>query len=74
MGQEGGKFIDTTNATTPTAGYVFVAVQALEDSVVTVAGNITGITGVTLSQGQVLYGRYTSVTLASGAVIAYNGI
>lgn len=74
MGQAGGKYISSTDATTPATGYVFVAVQALEDTVLTAVGNITGITGVALGQGQVLYGRYTSITLASGSVVAYNGL
>ena len=74
MGQSGGKYIANTDATTPETGYTFVAIQAIEDAVVTLVGNITGITSVTLSAGSVIYGRYTSVTLASGKVIAYNGV
>jgi hypothetical protein len=41
------------------------------------ASNITNLTNIvtdatSLAAGTVLYGNFTSVTLASGAVIAYN--
>ena len=74
LGQLGGKYIATTDATTPDTGYVFVAIKVIEDSVITLEGNITGITSVTLLAGEVVYGRYTSCELTSGKVIAYNGV
>jgi hypothetical protein len=37
-------------------------------------GNITGITSVSISAGTIIYGRYTSITLASGSVMAYYGV
>ena len=73
MGQEGGKYIATTDATTPDSGYVFTSIQVISDAVITLVGNITGITSVSVLAGTVIYGRYTSCTLASGSVIAYQG-
>lgn len=74
IGGYGGKYIATTDATTPATGYNFVAVQVIADAVITLVGDITGITTVTVTAGQVIYGRYSSITLASGSVIAYNGV
>ena len=74
LGGFGGKYISNTDATTPDSGYVFTSIQIIEDAVVTLVGNITGITSVSLLAGTVIYGRYTSCTLASGKVIAYNGL
>jgi len=74
LGQFGGKYIANTSATTPDTGKVFVAIQVVADAVVTLAGNITGITTVAFNEGAVIYGRYTSITLASGSVIAYQGV
>lgn len=73
MGNKGGKYISNTNATTPDTGYVFNAIQVVTDCVITCVGNITGITAVAVKAGNVVYGRYTSITLASGSVIAYYG-
>ena len=74
MGTVGGKYIDDTTATSPESGYVFVAIQVISDCVITLVGDITGITTVSVDAGQIIYGRYTSCTLASGSVIAYNGV
>jgi hypothetical protein len=74
IGSYGGKYIANTNATTPDAGRRFVAIQVITDCVITLVGNITGITTVALTAGTIIYGRYTSVTLASGRVIAYQGV
>jgi len=73
-GGYGGKYISTTAATTPDTGFVFVAIQVIADCSITLVGNITGITTASVDAGQVIYGRYTSVTLASGKVIAYQGV
>lgn len=75
IGHLGGVYITGTAATTPEAGKVFVALLAIEDTVInTSASNITGLTGISLTQGMVLYGRFTSVTLTSGKVLAYLGV
>mgnify|MGYP003406786482 CR=1 FL=1 len=73
MGNHGGKYITNTSVNTPTSPYVFNAIQVVTDCVITCVGNITGLTSVSLSAGSVIYGRYTSITLASGSVIAYYG-
>lgn len=73
MGNRGGLYITDTNPKNPINGSVFNAIQVITDCVITCIGNITSITSVTLVAGTVIYGRYTSITLASGSVIAYYG-
>lgn len=58
-----------------TAGESFRSIQALEDSVVTTttqAGD--ALTSVTLTEGTVVFGKFDSVAVASGKVIAYKAI
>jgi hypothetical protein len=52
----------------------FCAIKAMEDSVVTATGNITGLTSLTILGGDVVPGEFTSVTVASGKVILYYNI
>jgi N-acetylglucosamine kinase-like BadF-type ATPase len=73
IGAYGGKYSGAATIT-PATGFVFVAVQVISDAVITLVGDITGITGVTVYAGTIIYGRYTSITIASGSVIAYNGV
>lgn len=73
MGNRGGVYVFDTNPKTPISGSIFNAIQVITDCVITCDGNIAGITSVTLVAGTVIYGRYTSITLASGSVIAYYG-
>jgi hypothetical protein len=72
MGNYGGKY-SGAGTITPSSGYIFNAIQVLSDSVLTCVGNIAGITSVTLTTGTMIYGQYTSITITSGAVIAYYG-
>lgn len=77
IGGYGAHFISDTVAHTPAEGYVFVAVQVIADAVLSTcvpayAGNT--FTGVTLPAGVVVYGRFTSIALASGKVLAYQGV
>jgi len=74
IGGYGGKYISGTDATTPDVGFSFIAVEVISDAVITLVGNVTGITTVSVLAGTVIYGRYTSCTLASGSVIAYQGV
>ncbi|MDC0157323.1 hypothetical protein OAK38_06155 [Verrucomicrobia bacterium] len=73
MGAGGSKYINNTGAH---AGE-FTSIQFTEDSVLSAyTGEMENssalITDATVfSQGQVLYGPFTSVTLASGAAIVY---
>jgi hypothetical protein len=73
MGQYGGKY--SGNATiTPDTGYVYVALQVITDAVVTCTGSPTAITAITFTAGTIIYGRFTQVVIASGTVIAYQGV
>lgn len=72
MGNYGGKY-STASTITPSTGYIFNAVHVITDAVLTCTGNVTGMSSVTLTAGFILRGQYTSVTIASGSVIAYHG-
>ena len=72
-GGDGAVIIDDTSETTPDSGYVFYALQSLVNATVSaVTGNVENLAGKTLSEGTIIYGRFTSVTLSGGSVIAYN--
>lgn len=55
---------------------IYVLAQAVLTTLTAATGaTITGtITGVTLPAGMWLYGKFTTFTLASGSVIAYNSV
>jgi len=74
LGQLGGKYIASGTTTTPDSGYSFLAIQVVEECEITLVGNISGITNQVFQAGTIIYGRFTSVTLGSGIVIAYNGV
>lgn len=74
LGYNGGKYISNTVANVPTTGYEFFAIQVVADCVITCVGNVVGLTSISLSAGTIIYGRYTSIILASGSVIAYQGV
>ena len=70
-GDYGFKFLSGTQSTTDSCR----SIQALEDSVVTtttLAGD--ALTSVTLSEGTIIFGKFDSVTLASGKVLAYKAV
>ena len=79
LGLNGGEYIN--DLSTVKTGTWF-AVQATEATVLaSVVSNITnlgdictggGLDATELAAGTVLYGNYTSISLTSGAVIAYN--
>ena len=77
FGQNGLRVL-TTNAT---AGETFVAIQVLEDAVIsaTLNANESGeigdasISSLSLTAGNVIYGRFVNLQVASGKVIAYKG-
>jgi len=65
------RFTDTASHTAPT-DYIYFAIQAESDSVITsLTGNMTNATGISLLAGNVLYGRFTAIQLFSGSVICY---
>lgn len=71
IADKGGKYIVNTSATTPETGTKFFSIQALEDTVISaVTGNID-LSGATLVGGLTVFGEWTSITLTSGKVIAY---
>tara|TARA_R110002020_G_scaffold21649_2_gene73565 strand:+ start:728 stop:1009 length:282 start_codon:yes stop_codon:yes gene_type:complete len=75
LGQAGSTFIDDTAQHT---GH-FVAITAIEDSVVDVsdctniADTMTDAADFTIPAGLTIYGRFEVFSLASGKVIAYKG-
>jgi hypothetical protein len=81
LGGKGFEFISDTAEHVAPEGMVYIALQVVDDAEIASyetepAGLITGNTfaGESLPAGFVLYGRYTSVKLASGKVIAYKGV
>ena len=75
LGQAGSVFIDDTAQHTGP----FVAITAIEDSVVDVsdctniADTMTDAADFTIPKGVTIYGRYSVFSLGSGKVIAYKG-
>jgi len=75
MGQAGSVFIDDTAQHTG----LFVAITAIEDSVVDVsdctniANTMADAADFTIPAGLTIYGRFEVFSLASGKVIAYRG-
>lgn len=75
MGQVGSVFIDDTGQHTG----IFVAISAIEDSVVDVsdctniADTMEDAVDFTIPAGLTIYGRFEVFSLASGKVIAYKG-
>ena len=82
LGQAGAKFISDTSVHSGS----FVAIQCIEDTVFNVltpadttngygVGSYNGNTmaSETIPAGMTIYGRWTSIDLTSGAVIAYIG-
>ena len=76
-GMVGGKAITGTSAVTPDSGYYFFAIQVVADMVVSAQGDVTGATNPDLTAlasipaGTILYGKYNSITPASGEAIGY---
>ena len=81
LGGKGFEFISDNAEHVAPEGMIYIALQVLDDAVIDSYETDEGaeITGSTFTEellpaGFVLYGRYTSVTLASGKVIAYKGV
>lgn len=70
LGQDGRKFRIGAGTITPDAGKVFIAIQALDDSVITLADAVA----LPVDSGTILYGRDTTLTVVSGNVVAYQGV
>ena len=68
----GGQYSASTSELTPSAKNEFYCIQCVTDTVISsYTGNITGLGGVTFPAGMCIFGRFSSVTLASGSVILY---
>jgi hypothetical protein len=81
LGGKGFAYIIDTAAHVPVAGSCFKAIHFTASSVVAAysvdsTAPLTGATiiGATFAAGVVIYGKFTSITLTSGACIAYNGV
>lgn len=77
IGAFGGNFIGDTAAHTPSTDRVFIALQVIEEAVIAAyapAFDGNTFTAITLPVGTIIYGRFTTVTLTSGLVIAYEGM
>ena len=73
LGQYGFKRITGTTKVEPDSGFVFVALQAETEAVIDeTTGDV--LDGGTIGAEAVRYGRFTSVKLTSGIVIAYQGV
>lgn len=73
IGNNGGKIITGTSETAPSGATTFAAIRTITATVITAApGNVTGIAGPTYPANFLIEGRFKSITLASGSVIAYN--
>lgn len=76
-GLKGGEYFADTDAHTPEEGSpgAWFAVQAVNgaDAVLSaVTSNITNLSAsLTIPSGHIIYGNFTALTLASGAVICY---
>lgn len=67
-GGNGSKYISDTSAHTGD----FFAIQFLSSSVISaLTGNMDGTPTETFGKGDVIYGRWSSVTLSSGTAILY---
>lgn len=72
-GISGGLVISDTSAHV-NAGQDWIALQALTDVVIATVSNtnVNGLTGLTLPQGTIIFGRFNGITLTSGTLLAYN--
>jgi hypothetical protein len=79
LGGKGFDVISDTDPHVPAAGLCYCALQVLTNTVISahaqdVSAPITGtLTGVTLLAGIWIFGKYNSLTLTSGSLLAYNG-
>jgi hypothetical protein len=75
-----GQFGLRVLTTDATAGETFIAIQVLEDAVISSDLSLldgesgdTSITSLSLTAGTVIYGIFVNLEVASGKVIAYKG-
>ena len=73
MGNYEGQYSGAATIT-PDEGYIFNGIRVVSEAVLTCNGNISGITAITFPAGSVFEGRFTSIVIASGGIIAYQGV
>jgi len=75
-GLKGGTVLATTSVLNAAASRSFIALLIIEETVLSaITSNLTldsSLVGKVLPVGLVVYGRFTSLTLTSGTLIAYN--
>jgi hypothetical protein len=78
QGQYGSTIIADTSAHTPSGDNdEFFCIDVIATAVfnAATAGNFTGtLAGVSFPAGSKVYGSYTTITLTSGTVVAYEGV
>jgi len=81
FGRKGFEFIADTAEHAAPEGMVFTALAVVKDAVFTkldaaAGAEVTGnsMLNETLPAGDIIYGRFTSVQLASGKIRAYKGV
>lgn len=80
-GWNGFEYISDTAVHTTSGSAVFTSIQVTADAAIatlvsespsTITGN--AISGAVIPKGVVVYGRFTSLSLASGTALAYKGV
>jgi len=80
LGRKGFDFISDNEEHTAQNGMVYIALQVLDDAKIVSCETAEGaeitenFAGELLPAGFILYGRYTSIKLESGKIIAYKGV
>jgi hypothetical protein len=81
LGNNGAEWISDTAAHTAPDGMVFTSFQVVTNATLSAytaetGATITGntFTGVAIPAGTRIYGRFRSLTLTSGSILAYKGI
>lgn len=68
FGQAGFDYVTTGTINADT----YIAISALEDASISVTASAgDALSSVTIPKGLTIYGRFTSITVASGKILAY---
>lgn len=75
FGDYGFRLLDEDATTSSTSGESFCTIHCLKDAVISFSSNIStgdsSVSSLDLKEGHILYGDFTSVSIASGIVICY---
>jgi hypothetical protein len=71
LGQRGFVYVGDTTAITGNFAAIQVIADAVFSAMTALNSTVGGLVGATLTAGTIIYGPFTSFTLASGKVIAY---